>query len=84
MIKTNKHYFDYCKELGLNPSQASNIELFMKADNVYYSEDDDLLYIDDFSDMEYYTTLNGIDYYKHCDNNGSHADITLYELLVNV
>lgn len=81
MIKTQEHYVKYCKELGLNPTDSKNIYVFMGDDDVYYSEDNLEIYIDEKNEMEFAIEIDGVDYYKHQMDVDVYP--TLFRKLVN-
>ena len=80
MKKTQKHYLMWCEELDLTPSYYENTIKFMEADNVYYSDDNGEIYIDDKNEMELIEEFGSIFYRHEMDVNFMP---TLYELLEN-
>lgn len=65
MIKTEKHYAIWCVEKGLDPTRSENIIKFMQDDDVYYSEENLEIYIDEKNEMEFAIIIDGVVYYKH-------------------
>lgn len=65
MIKTEKHYALWCAEKGLDPTRSENIIKFMQDDDVYYSEENLEIYIDEKNEMDWTIEIDGVDYYKH-------------------
>ncbi len=83
MNKMPRHYVDYCRELGLNEKDGSNVKVFLEDDTVYVNTDGEL-FIDKDNEMISYG--NGLYYHENFNvpegaSKDMLVDIPLYHKL---